>query len=113
MGEQSGDGRTLPEKFEELAAKVDSAIAIATPDDVGGLQEENSSTYKQRARQNVWLEVGWFWGRLGRKRIMILVKGNIEFPSDLRSIEYFPYTASPEEAGDKIREFVSRIRRGA
>jgi hypothetical protein len=112
MGETWGDGRTLPEQFEALAAQVDGAIAIATPDDVGRLNEGDSSSYRQRARQNVWLEVGWFWGRLGRKRVMILRRGDIELPSDLQGIEFFAYTESPEEAGDKIREFIRRIRRG-
>jgi predicted nucleotide-binding protein len=110
MGEQWGAGRTLPEKFEDLAAEVDAAIAIATPDDVGGLNGEEPM---QRARQNVWLEVGWFWGRLGRERVMLLCKGDIEFPSDLRGIEFYLYTSRPEEVGDRIRQFISRIQRGS
>lgn len=38
MGEKFGKGRTLAEKFESLAGEVDGAIAIATPDDLGGIQ---------------------------------------------------------------------------
>ena len=86
MGEQFGLGRTLPEKFEYLASRVDGVIAIATSDDIGGLaidqNEENIPIEKvrldRRARQNVWLEVGWGWGHFGRKNIMILRKGDIE-----------------------------------
>jgi hypothetical protein len=72
MGEEFGRGLTLPEKFERMASRVDAAIAIATPDDRGGLASEKASIYQNRARQNVWLEVGWFWGRLGRDKVMIL-----------------------------------------
>ena len=70
LQQQPGAGRTLPEKFEQVASKVDMAIAIATPDDVGALAGESVETLKlnKRARQNVWLEVGWFWGRLGRRK---------------------------------------------
>jgi len=106
------DGRTYPEKFEDLAADVDAAIAIATPDDVGGPQTEASAPHKPRARQNVWLEVGWFWGRLGRDKIMVLIKGDVEIPSDLKGLEPYPYTTSPSEAGERIREFVDVVQRG-
>src|SRR5262249_19821272 len=41
----------IPIKFERFAATVDGAIALVTPDDPGA-----------RARENVWVEVGWFWG---------------------------------------------------
>jgi len=112
MGETWGGGLTLPEKFEELAAQVDGAIAIATPDDVGRFNED-SSPYSQRARQNVWLEVGWFWGRLGRKRVMILRKGDIELPTDLQGIEFYRYTTRPDEREAEIRKFIGQIKRGA
>jgi hypothetical protein len=112
MADVPADGRTLTEKFEDLAAEVDAAIAIATPDDVGGPQTEAPAHYKLRARQNVWLEVGWFWGRLGRDKIMVLRKGDVEIPSDLKGLEYHPYTTIPSEAGERIRDFVDVIQRG-
>lgn len=108
MEEEFVVGKTLPEKFEYLASKVDCAIAVATPDDIGGLK--NSQELKPRARQNVWLEVGWFWGRLGRKRIMILCKKGLEIPSDLQGIELFYYKEKPEEVKDKIYWFIEKIR---
>jgi hypothetical protein len=106
MQEEYGAGLTLPEKFETLASRVDGAIALATPDDVGGPADENT---RPRARQNVWLEVGWFWGRLGRNKVMVIRKANIEIPSDLQGLEYYSYNDTPEEAGDRIRAFVSRL----
>jgi hypothetical protein len=79
-------GRALPEKFEQLAVKVDAAIALVTPDDLGGLRDDVPSAFSDRARQNVWLEVGWFWGRLGRARMLLLGKKGIEVPSDLSGL---------------------------
>jgi predicted nucleotide-binding protein len=59
-----------------------------------------------RARQNAWLEIGWFWGRLGRDHVMLLVKGDIEFPSDLLGLEYYPYRANVSELSETIRRFL-------
>jgi len=114
MGEEPGKGRTLPEKWEDLASDVDAAIAIATPDDKGGLATEAPSDYEPRARENVWLEVGWFWGRLGRDKVMLLRKGEIEPPTDLKGFEYHSYReAPPGDAQDHVREFIRRLTPGA
>lgn len=110
MGEEVEGSETMPAKFERLAAKVDAAIALATPDDVGRLFTEDSAPLRARARQNVWVEVGWFWGRLGRRKLMILSKGNIEVPSDLAGVELFSYSSDPVQASEKIRAFLDRIR---
>lgn len=59
-----------------------------------------------RARQNVSLEYGWFWGRLGRKRVLLLIKGELELPSDLAGLSYYSYKISPEECQEAIAEFV-------
>jgi predicted nucleotide-binding protein len=50
-----------------------------TPDDEGNLKGENP---KARARQNVLLELGYFLGKLTRSRVCVLVKGDVEIPSD-------------------------------
>jgi predicted nucleotide-binding protein len=61
----------IPEKFERYAASVDGAIVLVTPDDVGGLAD-GSDRATRRARENVWVEAGWFWGRRGRGKMMLL-----------------------------------------
>jgi predicted nucleotide-binding protein len=106
MGQEFGGGRTLPEKFEQLAGEVDGAIALATPDDLGGI---DASDLPSRARQNVWVEVGWFWGRLGRDRLLLLRKTDVEFPSDLHGIEYYSYRHKPREVADSLRRFVTSL----
>jgi predicted nucleotide-binding protein len=106
MGQEFGEGKTLPEKFEWLASNVDKAIAVATPDDVGALAGTASHAFQQRARQNVWLEFGWFWGRLGRQNVLVLRRGEIEFPSDLAGLEVYPFQEDPTERSDKLRAFL-------
>jgi len=118
MEQQFGEGKTLPEKFEYLASHVDAAIALATPDDIGRpaidnngqVISEDNGKCNPRARQNVWLEVGWVWGCLGRNRIMILCRGNIEIPSDAAGIEVYFYDKKPQEKGDQIRLFIEKLR---
>jgi hypothetical protein len=105
MQEQFGGGLSLPEKFEKIAAKADGAIALATPDDSIGDPHDT----RFRARQNVWLEVGWIWGKLGRHKVMLLTKGQLENPSDIQGIEYYSYSNSPLEAGESIRKFMGQL----
>ncbi|MNQ69236.1 putative nucleotide-binding protein containing TIR-like domain protein [compost metagenome] len=41
-----------------------------------------------RARQNVIFELGFFAGKLGRGRVCLLRKGQVEIPSDLFGVIY-------------------------
>ena len=86
-------GRTLPEKFEEMAGKCGFAIFILTADDQ--LKTMPSNKALKRARQNVILEVGYFWGALGRRdRVAFLVDDDplMELPSDIKGIGYIRIT---------------------
>lgn len=84
LHEQPDKGRTIIEKLMEEGRGACYAIALLSPDD----ELENGSL---RARQNVILEIGYFLGRLGRDRIRLLKKGDIEIPSDLKGIIYENY----------------------
>ena len=81
----ANEGRTIIEKFEAHGGAAGFAIVVLTPDDVGGLDKDQ---LQPRARQNVIGEMFWFAGRLGRKRVCALKKGNIEMPSDFAGIGY-------------------------
>ena len=76
------------DKFEREAKKADFAIALLTPDDVGALKGEVGDQFKPRARQNVIFELGYFIKALGREKVCLLLKGEIENPSDLDGILY-------------------------
>ena len=80
LHERADKGRTIIDKLIEEAEPVIYAIAILTPDDVV------DSVF--RARQNVYLEAGYFLGKLGKSRVLLLKLGSIEIPSDLQGILY-------------------------
>ncbi len=80
LNEKPNEGRTLLEKIEKHSADVPYAIVLITGDDVGGKPGEEP---KPRARQNVILELGYFWGRLGRGHVCALYEPGVELPSDL------------------------------
>ena len=87
LDEEVNEGQTIPEKFEEHADDAGFAIILLTPDDVGASEDERDDL-KPRARQNVIFELGYFIGKLGRKRVCLLLKGELENPSDLDGILY-------------------------
>ena len=76
---------TIIEKFETNSADVDAAICLFTADDVGGLATSKKRT--KRARQNVVLETGFFIGKLGRDRVIIIKEDGVEIPSDLAGVD--------------------------
>ena len=89
LDEQANRGQTIIEKFEEHAGEAGFAIILLTPDDVGASKDETNNL-KPQARQNVVLELGYFWGRLGRERMCVLCKEGVELPSDIHGILYVP-----------------------
>lgn len=88
LHEQPNRGRTIIEKLEELAKSASFAIVLLTPDDLGALKDRIDNTPNPRARQNVVFELGYFIGKLGRKRVCPIYKGEIESPSDIDGIVY-------------------------
>ena len=87
LHEQVSKGMTIIEKFEEYSRNVGFAIALFTPDDVAyPLGDEKRR--QPRARQNVILEMGYFVGALGRDKVCVLYKGDVELPSDILGVVY-------------------------
>lgn len=88
LHEQASGGNTIIEKIEEYANTVGFAIILYTACDKGKSKNEND--LKDRARQNVVFEHGYFVGKLGRKRVIALNKEYIETPSDINGVIYIP-----------------------
>jgi predicted nucleotide-binding protein len=86
LHEQSNQGRTVIEKFE-AHADVDFAVVLFTPDDVG-YPAARPEDARPRARQNVVLELGFFMAALGRRRVCVLYRGDVEVPSDYAGVLY-------------------------
>jgi predicted nucleotide-binding protein len=72
LKERPGKGRTLTEKFEEEAPAASFAMALLSPDDI--VQGATAKDPYPQARPNVVFELGWFYGRLGRERVCILIR---------------------------------------
>jgi predicted nucleotide-binding protein len=99
LSEQASVSRPLIEKFEDHANEIVYAIVLVTPDDVGaaradvsstvyGSAEEAISALEPRARQNVILELGFFYGKLGRNQVCALSSGTVKRPSDIGGVAY-------------------------
>lgn len=86
LHEQADGGKTIIEKFEENAFDVGFAVILLTADDEGKAKHETD--YKDRARQNVVFEMGYFMGKLGRDRVLLLLDKGVEKPGDLDGIVY-------------------------
>ncbi|HHU85007.1 MAG TPA: nucleotide-binding protein [Clostridiales bacterium] len=89
LHEQSSGGDTIIEKIERYS-NVGFGIVLYTPCDKGGLANEHFEA-KFRARQNVVFEHGYLIGKLGRKKVVALVKDNVEKPNDISGIVYVNY----------------------
>lgn len=86
------EGATVIEKFEKHS-DVGYALILLTPDEVAyAIDEEDKEDEKRekekRARPNVIFEFGYFVGKLGRKRVCCLYKGDVTLPSDLSGLVY-------------------------
>lgn len=88
LHEQASGGRSILEKLEAYAATAGFAVALLTADDFGRAKESDGDT--PRARQNVVFEAGYFAGRLGRARVVLLHEPGVERPGDLDGIVYVP-----------------------
>ena len=104
LHEQPSMGRTIIEKFEEHAKDVDVVFVLLTPDDKL-CSPSDTAIVKQRARQNVIFELGYFYGKLqrGSGRVLLLYQGDLDLPSDISGIVYIDISNSVEAAGERIR----------
>jgi predicted nucleotide-binding protein len=83
LSDELDRGDTIIENFERYS-NVSAALVLLTPDDVGKARKARNNKF--RARQNVIFELGYFIGKLGRKNVRVLIKGEIEIPSDFHSV---------------------------
>lgn len=101
LHEQITGGRTVIEQIERHGDAARYAIILLTGDDVGGLR---GAELQPRARQNVVLELGYFWGSLGRDRVAVLVEDGIELPSDAAGVHYIAIDAGGGWKARLVRE---------
>jgi predicted nucleotide-binding protein with TIR-like domain len=90
LHELPNQGRTVIEKFIGHS-DVGFAVVLFSPDDRGGLADQDPSGYNGRARQNVMLELGYFLGRIGRARVCVLYQEGVEIPSDYHGVLFIRF----------------------
>lgn len=90
-------------KFFKYGHLADFAVVLMSPDDYGVLCQTFDSprvgkrALQFRTRQNVILELGFFYGLLGFDKVFLLSKASnvpfpyFEFPSDIQGIPYDTY----------------------
>lgn len=109
LREQASRGKTIIEKFEEVAPRVDCVFVLLTPDDkkISGTTNDE----KRRARQNVIFELGFFYAQFGRKagRVFVLRKGSLELPSDIQGIVWIDISKGLKPAAAEIRKEVAHL----
>jgi predicted nucleotide-binding protein len=92
LDEMPNSGRTIIEKFEAYS-NVSFAIILLSPDDYGYNKDDGFKKARPRARQNAILELGFFIGKLRRKRVVVLHRQakDFEMPSDYSGVLFIPY----------------------
>lgn len=87
LREQPQDGRTAIERFDEVVTGAAFAVVVLTGDDEGRSRRELSDPCR-RGRQDVIFELGFFFGKLGRDRVVVLVEEGVEHPSAVNGLFY-------------------------
>lgn len=87
LNEQASASDTIIEKLERYAS-VHFAVVLMTADDVGGKKNPAAQILQDRARQNVILELGYFMGKINRRRVCVLYEKGVELPSDYYGVVY-------------------------
>jgi predicted nucleotide-binding protein len=69
---------------------------LFSPDDLAYQKDSKPDSAHPRARQNVVLELGFFLGKLGRERVVVLHRQvpNFDMPSDYAGVLFKPFDDS-------------------
>ena len=84
LAQEPNRGLTLIEKLLENSCRCDSAVIVMTGDDVANADEV-------RVRENVIHELGFFQGKYGRSKVVLLHEDGVNIPTNLAGVAYVPY----------------------
>ena len=104
-----GGGMTFIEALEKQIGKKPTAqfgVVLLTPDDIGYSLRDGPKKAEQRPRQNVVMEMGMLMASLGRERVAVLVKGELETPSDAHGLIYFSFNSHVREVAPKLADCI-------
>ena len=99
LAQEPNKGLTVLAKLADAADNCDSAVIVMTGDD-----KDESGTV--RARENVMHEVGYFQGKYGLARVILLHEEGVNIPSNIQGLVYIPFPKDHIEAthGALLRE---------
>src|SRR6266446_4462767 len=101
---EPGYGMTLIEILEKKIGgdpAVAFGIVLMTADDMVFTNKETGKTIF-RPRQNVLIEAGMLFANIGREKVALLIKDDIEVPSDLSGILYLGFKHNVKEVVSKL-----------
>ena len=84
LAQEVDGGQTIIEKLENRSDDCDSAVIVMSGDDA----DENG---KPKVRENVMHEIGFFHGKFGRSRVILVHEDGVSVPTNLAGIVYTPY----------------------
>jgi len=84
LSQEPNLGQTVIEKLLDAADNCDSAVIVMTGDD-------KDAAGNLRARENVMHEIGFFQGRYGRGRVVVLHEEGVGIPTNLAGVVYVPF----------------------
>ncbi|MFG3604384.1 TIR domain-containing protein [Micromonospora chersina] len=108
LNRQAVPGRALAAEIERIGPQCDAAVVLATPDD-HVVSSGTGERREARARDNVWLEVGWFWARIGLSRTLLIRQESVALPSDLHGVWHLSYVHSPEETAHDLMQWTTSL----
>lgn len=87
LAQQPNLGRTVIEKLLDTADECDCAVIVMTGDDMNDQGEA-------KVRENVMHEIGFFQGRYGRDRVILLHENDVNVPTNLSGVVYSAFPKS-------------------
>lgn len=102
-------GDTVSDSVDRLSLACDLAIILATQDDFV-LNERNGDIVKSpRTRENIWIEYGYFWAKLGISRTLLIADKKIDIPSDISGY-YIGFDHSIKEVKQEIAKHIRSLK---
>ena len=99
----AGGGNTIIEALEQrIYDEAAYGIILMSPDDFGYPKAQGADNMQPRARQNVVLEMGMVFAALGRQRMAVLKKGNLEVPSDIGGLLRLDFNEHVKEVATRL-----------
>ena len=94
LKDEPNKGQTIIEKLFSESSQAGFAIVLLTPDDKGGGKSDSYEKQLFRARQNVIFELGFFLGKLGRKKVSVLCRQGVEILSNYQGVLFTKFDES-------------------